>query len=125
MLYDISLRIAYSYDHPADSSRHLIRLAPADLPGEQRQVVGTLNVDPKPDEWRVQIDFFGNKTAELAYFDSHKKIGLVVQSRVERLEAERNFERSPSFEQLAEDIFGFRSVEAWAPHPAAHAMTDQ
>ncbi len=116
MLYDISLRIAYSYDHPADSSRHVIRLAPADLPGEQRQVVGTINVDPKPDEWRVQSDFFGNKTAELAYFNSHKKISLAVQSRVERFEVERNLESSPSFEQLADDIFGFRSVDAWAPH---------
>ncbi len=116
MLYDISLRIAYTYDHAADSSRHVIRLAPAELPGEQRQVAGTLNVDPKPDEWRVQSDFFGNKTAELAYFNSHKKISLAVQSRVERFEIERRFDTTPSFDQLARDISDFRNLEPWAPH---------
>jgi transglutaminase-like putative cysteine protease len=116
MLYDISLRIAYSYDFPADSSRHVIRLTPADLPGEQRHVVGTLNVEPKPDEWRVQSDFFGNKTAELAYFDAHEKIGLTVHSRVERLELERKSESSLSFEDLALEIFDFRNVDPSAPH---------
>ena len=57
MLYDIVLRIAYDYDNPADASRHIIRLSPADLPGEQRQVAGTLTVDPQPAERRVQRDF--------------------------------------------------------------------
>ena len=116
MLYDISLRIAYSYDHPADSSRHVIRLAPADLPGEQRQVVGTLDVDPKPDEWRVQNDFFGNKTAELAYFDRHEKIDFAVHSRVERFERDPIFDPSLNFESLAVDIVNFKSVEPSAPH---------
>ena len=116
MLYDISLRIAYSYDHPADSSRHIIRLAPADLPGQQRQVAGTLNVEPKPDEWRMQTDFFGNKTAEFAYFDSHKKIGLSVYSRVERLEVGRDLDSSLTFPQLAEEISNCRRVDAEAPY---------
>lgn len=116
MLYDISLRIAYSYDYPADSSRHVIRLAPADLRGEQRQVAGTMNVDPKPDEWRVQSDFFGNKTAELAYFNSHEKIGLAVQSRVERLDPDYRLESILSFDDLALDIARFKSVEPSAPH---------
>ena len=97
MLYDITLRIAYAYDHPADSSRHVIRLAPADISGEQRQVAGTVNVEPKPDEWRVQSDFFGNRTAEFAYFSSHAKTGLSVHSRVERFEVERSLSSSLSF----------------------------
>ena len=129
MLYDISLRIAYSYDHPADSSRHVVRLTPADLAGEQRQVAGTLNVDPKPDEWRLQSDFFGNKTAELAYFDSHKKIGFSVHSRVERLETYRKFESSLNFDELGLDIASFKSVETSAPHhfigPSSRVQLDQ
>ena len=116
MLYDITLRIAYSYDHPADSSRHVIRLAPADIAGEQRQVAGTVNVEPKPDEWRVQSDFFGNRTAEFAYFSSHAKTGLSVHSRVERFEVERNMASSPSFDELALEIANFKSLEPWAPH---------
>jgi transglutaminase-like putative cysteine protease len=116
MLYDISLRIAYSYDHPADSSRHVIRLAPADLPGEQRQIAGTLTVEPKPNEWRVQTDFFGNKTAEFAYFDSHKKIALSMHSRVERKVLERQPNSDLAFQQLENEIFDFRSVDALAPH---------
>jgi transglutaminase-like putative cysteine protease len=116
MLYDISMRIAYSYDHPADSSRHVIRIAPADLPDEQRQVAGSINVEPKPDEWRVQTDFFGNKTAEFAYFNSHKKIGLSVHSRVERTKREQNYDFSLTFKQLEAEIWSFRSVDCKAPH---------
>ncbi len=116
MLYDISLRIAYAYDNPADSSRHIVRLSPADLPGEQRQVAGALNVDPKPAEWRVHTDFFGNNSVELAYFDAHKKIKFSVQSRVERLEVSQKFDAAPTLSQLTHEISANRSLDAWAPH---------
>jgi transglutaminase-like putative cysteine protease len=116
MLYDILLHITYSYDNPADASRHIVRLSPADLPGEQRQVAGTLSVDPKPAEWRVHTDFFGNNSVELAYFDAHKKIKFTVQSRVERPEVQRGPDRSPPLAELAQDIAGCKSLAPWAPH---------
>jgi transglutaminase-like putative cysteine protease len=116
MLYDISLRIAYAYDHPADSSRHIVRLSPADLPGEQRQVAGALDIEPKPAEWRVHTDFFGNSSVELAYFDAHKKIKFSVQSRVERFQVNQKFDAVPTLIQLAHDVSSYKSLDAWAPH---------
>lgn len=116
MLYDISLRIEYDYDHPADSSRHIVRLSPADLPGEQRQVAGSLIIEPKPAEWRVHTDFFGNNSVELAYFDAHKKIKFAVQSRVERSESDRKIGAAPTLNQLPHEISAYRSLDAWAPH---------
>ena len=116
MLYDILLRISYVYDHPADSSRHIVRLSPADLPGEQRQVVGALDVEPKPAEWRVSKDFFGNNSVELAYFDAHKKIKFSMQSRVERLQNNRKFDAAPTLSQLTNEISACKSLDAWAPH---------
>ena len=116
MLYDISLRIAYIYDHPADSSRHIVRLSPADLPGEQRQVAGTLKIDPKPAEHRTHADFFGNQSVELAYFDAHKKIKLSVQSRVERFDPNQKFGDAPTLDELRRNITTHKSLAPTSPH---------
>jgi transglutaminase-like putative cysteine protease len=116
MLYDISLRISYVYDHPADSSRHIVRLSPADLPGEQRQVAGTLTIDPKPAEQRTHSDFFGNQSVELAYFDAHEKIKISVHSRVERFELNQEFAAAPSLGQLKNGIAAHKSLAPLAPH---------
>jgi transglutaminase-like putative cysteine protease len=116
MLYDIVLRIAYAYDNPADSSRHIIRLSPADLPGEQRQVVGTLAVDPQPAERSVQRDFFGNTSMQLVYLTAHKTINFTVQSRVDRLAKDERLDTSPPLAMLAQEIAEHRSLDASAPH---------
>ncbi len=116
MLYDITLNIAYDYEHPAGASRHIIRLAPADLPGEQRQVVGAIDVVPKPAESRLQKDFFGNNNVELAFFDAHKKINFSVHSRVERFHVEPKLYVAPTLLQLIDDISAHKSLGAWAPH---------
>ena len=52
MLYDIGLTIAYDYDRPAVAGRHILRLMPADLPGEQRRITGLLGISPEPAERR-------------------------------------------------------------------------
>jgi transglutaminase-like putative cysteine protease len=116
MLYDIVLRIAYAYDNPADSSRHIIRLSPADLPGEQRQVAGTFTVDPLPEERRVQRDFFGNTSMQLVYLKAHKKINFTVQSRVDRYATNERLDTSPPLAMLAQEIAEHRSLDASAPH---------
>ena len=116
MLYDIVLRIAYDYDHPADSSRHILRLSPADLPGEQRQVVGVLTVDPPPSERRVQRDFFGNISEQLVYLTAHKKINFTVKARVEKPDTDQRLDTSPALALLAEDIANHHSLDPSAPH---------
>ena len=40
MLYDISLKITYSYEIPVSGGRHMVRVLPLSLPSRQRLVAG-------------------------------------------------------------------------------------
>jgi len=129
MLYDISLRISYAYGNSAEASRHIARLVPADLPGEQRLVAGTLTASPKPDEWINITDFFGNRGVELGFDLPHTAISLSVQARVDRHQRGVGLDVSPPLLQLAEEIAGYRSLDALAPHhfvgPSFRAPLDE
>ncbi len=116
MLYDITLKITYKYDNEADTSRHIVRLVPADIPGEQRLVAGALTVRPKPDEWINRVDFFGNNNVELAFLERHREITFSVQSRVERMDSIAYLDMSPRLSGLASEIASYQGVGPWAPH---------
>jgi transglutaminase-like putative cysteine protease len=116
ILYDISLQIAYEYEYPADSSRHIVRLTPADLPGKQRQIAGTLNIDPMPAEQSITTDFFGNRSVELAYYEAHQGITFVSHARVERIAQPEPAGPALTLAQLKDDIQSVKNVAAWAPH---------
>ena len=116
MLYDITLKITYKYDNDADTSRHIVRLVPADIPGEQRLVAGALTVRPKPDEWINRVDFFGNNNVELAFLERHREITFSVQSRIERMDSIAYLDMSPRLSDLATEIANYKGVGAWAPH---------
>lgn len=116
ILYDVGLRISYDYDHPAEASRQLVRLVPADLPGEQRLIAGALTVRPKPEEWVNHIDFFGNKFVELAFREAHREVSFSVQSRVERTYSSPRPEFDRPLAGLGDDIAASPSVSAHAPH---------
>ena len=57
MLYDILLKIEYDYPDTAEAGRHMVRIMPADLPGEQRAIAATMTVTPKPQEWIDRVDY--------------------------------------------------------------------
>ena len=116
MLYDITVRIEYDYEYPADSSRHLVRLMPADLPGVQRLVAGSFNFSPQPDEQETLTDFFGNRAVSLAFFRRHEDIVFSVVSRVEHIARDIELDTSPSLARLSGDIAALGSVAAWSPH---------
>lgn len=116
MLYDVSLRMAYRYDFSADAGRHIARLLPADVPGAQRLVAGSLNIVPKPDEWINFVDFFGNACVEVGFDRPHNKIVYTMQSRVERRQAGEILDISPSRDRLADELFGWRDVDGSSPH---------
>lgn len=115
MLYDIGLRINYSYDHPAVGGRHLLRLLPADLPGAQRRITSHLTVEPAPSERNDMIDFFGNFGTEIVFRDVHDEISFHVQARVERYAEPPGFDMSPDLARLAEEIEEFRGLEPDSP----------
>jgi transglutaminase-like putative cysteine protease len=84
MIYDIVLRLSYSYANPATGGRHLARLMPADLPGEQRLVAAQLDIAPAPSERTDRSDFFGNRATDFAYRGAFSTVALTVRARVDR-----------------------------------------
>ena len=85
MIYDIVLRLSYSYANPATGGRHLARLMPVDLQGEQRLVAAQLDIAPAPSERSERSDFFGNRATDFAYRGAFSKVALTVRARVDRL----------------------------------------
>ncbi len=85
MLYDVNLKISYRYQRPVLAGRHLLRLAPLDLPGEQRAIASTLDVVPRASERSRYTDFFGNNAVEIVFTEAHSKIDFLLKARIERL----------------------------------------
>lgn len=116
MLYDITISIAYRYDNAASASRHIVRLLPLDLPGTQRLIAGSLHMVPEPDEWINHVDFFGNRSVELAFADAQREITFSSLARVERFEAGGQFDMSPPLGHLADVIDACLWMDSSAPH---------
>ncbi len=114
MIYDIVLRIAYTYASPASGGRHLVRLMPADLPGEQRLIAGHLDITPAPSERTDRSDFFGNRATDFAFRGAFDDVALRVQARVERRGASPPGPSTPRAD-LAADLAASRSLTADAP----------
>ena len=121
MLYDIGLRITYSYEAPAAGGRHILYMTPADLPGRQRAITSLLEIAPAPDERIARMDFYGNTLVEAAFRAPHASIEFRLRSRVERLDDARRDDRSTSLESLRREIAAIRSLTPNAPH---HFLAD-
>jgi transglutaminase-like putative cysteine protease len=119
MLYDISLRIACRYSSPASGGRHLARLMPADLPGEQRLIAAHLDIHPPPDERTDRIDFFGNLATDFAFRGALDEITLHLQARIDRLGAPPPSGPSTPRAALAPEIAAIASL---APEAPAHFL---
>ena len=116
MLYDVGLRIAYTYASPAVGSRHVLYMTPADLPGRQRAITSLLEITPLPDERIARSDFFNNTLVEAVFRAPHAEIVFRLRSRVERLPDTRINDASPPLTELAREIAANRSLAADAPH---------
>jgi transglutaminase-like putative cysteine protease len=121
MLYDIGLRITYSYATPAAGGRHILYMTPADLPGRQRAITSLLEISPMPNERIARTDFFGNTLVEAAFRASHDNIEFRLRSRVERTATWHGADVSPALADLAKEMSGIRSLAPDAPH---HFMGD-
>ena len=116
MLYDILLKIEYDYPDTAEAGRHMVRIMPADLPGEQRAIAATMTVTPKPQEWIDRVDFFGNRFSELLFDQPHDVVSFEAKARVERIAQGSRFDMSPRLAGLTQEIGAYRGVDGWSPH---------
>jgi len=116
MLYDISLNIDYDYENPAGSSRHIVRLMPADLASEQRLLTGNITISPEPDEFGRFTDFFGNDTADVSFIERHDAIRFSVTARVERQAQSQRFDVSTRCAELGSALRRTLTLERNSPH---------
>lgn len=108
MLYDIRLGISYIYPGTAGGGRHLVRVMPLEVPGQQRLIAGLLDITPRPEERRDGVDFFGNATTSFAFRGAHQSVALRVQARVERIGSEPDLTLSSALTALPD------AVQAWS-----------
>ncbi len=121
MRYDITLRIAYTYTGLADAGRQLLRLIPADLPGEQRVIASNLQVDPQPAERIRRYDFFGNECIEIASDEPVEETVFTLKARVDRHGGHFGLDVSPSRAELARELDGVASLDGRSPHHFRHS----
>jgi transglutaminase-like putative cysteine protease len=116
MLYDINLLISYTYGGFGAGGRHVARLLPAELPGEQRLVAGALDVAPRPDDRSSWTDFFGNKVVEVAFLEVHKEVDFTVVARVNRMLPATPLDMSPRLGEIGNAVLGYHGLDAASPH---------
>ena len=115
MLYDIKLTISYDYERLADTGRHLLRLQPLNIEGEQRVVSSFLSVDPSPVERTDRVDFFGNSVVEIAYGDAHPDMRFSVRARVDRIQTPTTFDISTPVDRISDEAASIASLAHDAP----------
>lgn len=116
MIYDTKLSITYSYDSMADADHQILRMMPADLPGEQRVILGNLSIDPMPSERRHRRDFFGNDCVEITFDEPVAETVFTMKARVERLDRPELLDESPDLAGLAAELDNLHSVKGLSPH---------
>lgn len=116
MIYDIGLRIAYDYDLPVNAGRHVLRLAPAPLPGEQDVISQTLTIAPACEERFERVDFFGNHAVDISYRSPHDHIVFELTCRVDRHAPRRDNIVSPALAGLAAEMGAVQSLAPTSPH---------
>ncbi|MDP3493669.1 MAG: transglutaminase family protein [Hyphomonadaceae bacterium] len=121
MLYDVGLRITYSYANAASGGRHVLYMTPADVPGRQRTITSLLDITPHPDERFARKDFFGNTIVEAAFRAPHDEIAFRLRARVERYAEIPPPDASPRLDGLAREIMAVRSL---APEAPQHFLAD-
>jgi transglutaminase-like putative cysteine protease len=116
MLYDIRLELHYDYDGRVHGDRHLVRVAPASIPGVQRVIAASLSFDPKPDSETTFLDFFGNLVTTVSYSGYHDRLDVRLTARVGVEEEAHPADLSPDIFGLQHDLSGLLTLDANSPH---------
>jgi transglutaminase-like putative cysteine protease len=115
MLYDVTLRIDYTYSHPRDQTRNLLRLLPIDIPNLQRIPEWKLALTPLPSERYGFVDFFGNNVTSAAWHSPIEEVKISLSFRAERLTEPARFMMSPDIDQLGHVLASLRDATPLSP----------
>ncbi len=125
MRYDVRLSIVYEYPRAAEAGRHILCLAPLNLPGEQTVVASRLRIEPRPDERVDRRDFFENQVVEAAFYAPLERSEFLMNARVERHPTAEPLNLSPPLADFEAEIASYQGVDPLAPHhflaPSARA----
>ena len=116
MLYDIRLELHYDYEGFVHGDRHLVRVAPASLPGRQRLIASSIVFDPKPDTESNFVDFFGNLVTTISYAGYHDRLDVRLSARVGVEENAPPADLTPDLPALQRELTGLWSLDANSPH---------
>lgn len=115
-LYDIALEFGYRYERPASTGRHVLRLLPPSIPGQQELVTGRVIIEPPADDRRDSADFFGNARTDIAFDHPLAEVSFRMTARVLRTARPPQLDLSPSLPDLAGEVARTLSLQPSSPH---------
>jgi len=116
MLYDVRLELHYDYEGFVHGDRHLVRVAPASIPGVQRVIASVTSFDPKPDTETTFVDFFGNLVTTISYTGYHDRLDVRLSARVGVEDETPPADLSPDLPGLQRELQALWSLDANSPH---------
>lgn len=114
-VYDISLRITYTYLNPAGASRALLRMLPRAGPGQQL-VTGYVGVEPEPAFRTDGLDFFGNAITLVAHDAMIGELVFRFDGRVRRHAVEHALDLSSAVSALWTEVAATQTLGPDSPH---------
>jgi transglutaminase-like putative cysteine protease len=116
MLYDISMKISYTYEVGPSRARHVIRVLPLNLPGLQRLIAGSVSISPTPEERTDFIDFFGNPASSISFRKPHPELEIRMQARVQVDALPEIADFSPLVSEISSETAACWSIDPGSPH---------
>jgi transglutaminase-like putative cysteine protease len=116
MLYDIHLELHYDYEGFVHGDRHLVRVAPASIPGVQRVIASSVSFDPRPDTETNFVDFFGNAVTTISYGGYHDRLDVRLSARIGIEEQAAPADLSPDLAGLQRELTGVWTLDGNSPH---------
>lgn len=116
MLYDVRLELHYDYEGFVHGDRHLVRVAPASIPGVQRVIAASIAFDPPPDSETNFTDFFGNLVTTISYSGYHDSLDVRLTARVAVEDEPPPADLSPDLAGLRRALATLWTLDASSPH---------
>ncbi|OZA04570.1 MAG: transglutaminase [Rhodobacterales bacterium 17-64-5] len=116
MHYDLRLVIRYDFDRPTGAGRQLLRIQPAEMPGQQSLLAHETTIAPEPSERREFTDFFGTKVLEVVMAPGLTHCEIAMTARVVRLPLGGEFDISPPLDRLAAELKEVTTLGPTSPH---------